>query len=56
MEHPFIQLFIRNYPEGELRASMYIGAIIQSGQLSSSLPDELIDVKTIVTLIKEYTG
>ncbi|MEF3309366.1 AbrB/MazE/SpoVT family DNA-binding domain-containing protein [Paenibacillus sp. GYB004] len=56
MEHPFIQLFIRNYPEGELRASMYIGAIIQSGQLSSSLLDELKDVKTIEILIKEYTG
>ncbi|MEF3304195.1 AbrB/MazE/SpoVT family DNA-binding domain-containing protein [Paenibacillus sp. GYB003] len=56
MDHPIIQNFIQNYPEGELRASMYIGAMIQSGQLSSSILDDLIDVETIEILIKDNIG
>ncbi len=54
LNHPIINSFISNHKQGELRASMYIGALIQSGVLSRKIIESLKDSETIEKLFNEW--
>ncbi|MEF2246443.1 AbrB/MazE/SpoVT family DNA-binding domain-containing protein [Paenibacillus sp. IITD108] len=51
LNHPMVENFISTFFEGKLRASMYIGALIQAGLLTNEILETMDNVAIIEQLI-----
>jgi AbrB family looped-hinge helix DNA binding protein len=54
VNHPIVSQFIAEYEEGGLRASLFIGALIQSGVLNLAFLDELGDTDELKAMVSAY--